>query len=145
MKKITMTLFALTMTTMLTACDVSTTQTSIGSLTQEEIKLIEQIREEYVWPSMGLATTLPTPKTKAGEIRYDEEDKFTIIVYGTSDEEHMEYISKCQKETDYTNDYVKVDNYYRATSDDGVELCVSRYKKYDVISSTYISLDVKSE
>lgn len=145
MRKNTMTLLALTMTIMLTACDTNTTQSSMETFTQEEIKLIEQIREEYSWPSIGLATTIPTPETKAGEILYDEENKFTIIVYGTSDEEHQEYINKCQKESKYTNDYVKFDDYYKATSDDGVELRVDRYKKYDVISSTYISVNIKNK
>lgn len=86
----------------------------------------ESYHETYVWPTSGMASVLPQPKSNEGSI-IDSKDLFFISVYKTSEEDYQSYIEACieqgftiEAETGSTN--------YDAYNVDGYKLSILYYK-----------------
>lgn len=76
----------------------------IFSSVNSSIKSARSKKVKYSWPTAGIATLLPQPKSEYGEIDYDSEDYFSIVVYDVSQNAFNEYTDSC-KEKGFTVDY----------------------------------------
>ncbi len=78
---------------------------------------------EITWPTSGLATLLPTPKSTFGKIITDSSEYFHIQLGKTSKDEYNDYVKACE-EKGFTNDYEKEEKYYTATNADNYEITI---------------------
>lgn len=92
------------------------------------------------WPSNGLGTMLPVPKSTLGKIINDSSDSFQIRMGDTSIDEYSKYVKSCEKKG-YTKDYNKEDKSYEAKNSKGYELEL-RYLGANVVE---ISLKVPED
>ena len=76
---------------------------------------------EYSWPTTGIATLLPKPESKYGEINSESENYFSIDVYGVSTNEFKVYIDSCKKKG-FTVDYRETSSSYYADDTNGNSL-----------------------
>lgn len=94
--------------------------------------------QTYEWPETGLATKLPKPTIKYGNIDVDSESYFMITLYKCSEEDYQNYIEKCKK-NGFTVDYYShtLDDvvYYRADDNDGYNLSTTYYLENDKYGS----------
>lgn len=144
MKKMVKMFLGLAMVTMLVGCgkgesNVEVEPTIPPSFSSLEPEEYEECTTTFTWPTMGYATRLPQPTRHTGVIDVDRADWLDFTIYGTSDEEHEDYISKCQ-EAGFVNDYERYYDDYIGYSDDGVRLRVARITKYGVVDSTWVSV-----
>ncbi len=79
------------------------------------------VSDKYTWPTMGLATLLPKPKSDYGKITTDSEDSFVAHIGKTTQQDFGEYINKVV-EKGFTIDYSKSDKRYSAKDSKGNEL-----------------------
>lgn len=92
------------------------------------IALISKPKEEkenkkagYLWPTTGIATLLPQPESKYGEISLESEDYFSIDVYSVSPGDFDSYVASC-KEKGFTVDYNGSSSSYMANDAEGNSL-----------------------
>lgn len=82
----------------------------------------EEHSKEYDWPKSGLAKMLPKPETKNGEIVFDNENHFEIVLFDGDEDEYKDYVKSCKKkgfEVDYQNtNLLDTKNYYAKNKDD---------------------------
>ena len=90
----------------------------------EETKQIES--KKYEWPDNGLLAMLPPPKSKNGEISYNDSDKGFLYVYKTSLEDYQEYIKKCESKG-FSIDIDESDNFFNAYDSGDNELKIQYY------------------
>ena len=102
----------------------------IFSSVNSSIKSARSKKVKYSWPTTGIATLLPQPKSEYGEIDYDSEDYFSIVVYDVSQNAFNEYTDSC-KEKGFTVDYKGSSSYYSAEDPAGnsLQLFYSEGKK----------------
>lgn len=96
--------------------------------------------DEFEWPTTGLGSMLPKPKSNYGKIEWNSSESFIITVGNTTIEEYDEYVKECEN-FGYTIDYIKGEENYSAKNSEGYDLDVS-YLGWNVIS---ISLKVPEE
>lgn len=78
----------------------------------------------FDWPSSGLATMLPKPKSTKGEIYANDDDRLSIDVANTSESDFADYVEQC-KEKGFTVDAGLSGSTFTAFSKEGHELRVS--------------------
>jgi DNA-directed RNA polymerase subunit RPC12/RpoP len=80
---------------------------------------------EIKWPTIGLATMLPVPKSTKGEIESDNEQfGFDAYVGGTTQADYAEYVSQCQA-LGFVEDYDNETTEYTAKNKDGYSIRIS--------------------
>lgn len=78
------------------------------------------------WPSSGLATQLPKPKSTKGEIHTNDEESLWIDIANFSESDFADYVEQC-KEKGFTVDAKSGTTSYKAYSEDGHKLDLSFY------------------
>lgn len=81
----------------------------------------ENKKTEYLWPTTGIATLLPQPESKYGEISLESEDYFSIDIYSVSPSDFDSYVASC-KEEGFTVDYNGSSSSYMANDAEGNSL-----------------------
>ena len=82
--------------------------------------------EKLDWPSTGLATKLPTPNTKYGNISLNSNEEFYADLDKVDQSDYEKYITKCQKKG-FTEESETSSGYYQAYDSEGYELRVAYY------------------
>lgn len=150
-KKILCTVMALlvvgTSGVVFTGCGSDNSKDSSSSkekTTTEAIKATNSEGEEYEeieWPSDGIASRLPEPKSKIGEIASDSSDYLQITLAGVAKSDFTQYMKDC-KTNGFTVDYDHYDDNYSAKDASGYELSLD----YDKVNQTMeIWLDAPDE
>lgn len=149
-KKILCTVMALlvvgTSGVVFTGCgsDSSESSSSKVETTTEAIKATNSEGEEYEeieWPSDGIASRLPEPKSNIGEIASDSSDYLHITLAGVAKSDFTQYMKDC-KTNGFTVDYDHYDDNYSAKDASGYELSLD----YDKVNQTMeIWLDAPEE
>lgn len=80
--------------------------------------------ETFTWPSSGLATELPKPKTNKGEISSNSDNYFHATLQETTRSDYDGYIKAC-KDAGYTDFSGEGTDYFKATAPSGAELSLS--------------------
>jgi len=93
--------------------------------------------ETFTWPSSGLATELPKPKTNKGEIYENSSDSFSATLEEVSQADYDSYVDAC-KEAGYTDFSGEGTDDFEATAPSGAKLTLSYY-------SSSKSLDIELE
>lgn len=73
------------------------------------------------WPSNGLATKVPIPKSLFGRISYNNSKQFIVDIGSTTIDDYNLYVKECEN-LGFTVDYSKSDKSYRAKNNEGYEL-----------------------
>ena len=77
----------------------------------------------FRWPSSELAQTIPEPVSDYGQISWENNDGFNIIVGNTTEEEFEAYCSDCI-DAGYVENYSRGPGYLNAEDENGNELSV---------------------
>lgn len=85
------------------------------------------------WPSSGLATLLPDPPTKKGEVYTNSDSELWAKIGECSAEQYSQYVAAC-KDKGFTVDAVNETKSYEAYSEDGHKLELSFYESGKEIS-----------
>ncbi len=93
------------------------------------------------WPTSGLATLLPDPPTKRGEIIYDDDDQFMANVAECSEGQYEEYVESCT-DKGFTTDAESTSSTYEAFSNEGYKLRLD-YSSSDEELSIYLNAPVE--
>lgn len=80
--------------------------------------------DTFTWPSSGLATELPKPKTNKGEISSNSDNYFHATLQETTHSDYDDYIKAC-KDAGYTDFSGEGTDYFKATAPSGAELSLS--------------------
>lgn len=77
----------------------------------------------FVWPTLGLSTLIPTPKSNSGVIEIESSRRLLVYVCNTTFDEYSEYIDSCI-DCGFNVDYNKGDKYFNAhdTDDNSLNL-----------------------
>ena len=92
--------------------------------------------ETYVWPTSGINTVLPQPKSDKGDI-FDTAEHFSIDVNETTEQDYVDYIDACV-EKGFTIEAVRTSMNYDAYNEDGYKLSAYYFKSSQSMS---INLD----
>lgn len=76
-----------------------------------------------LWPTSGLAESLPVPESNVGIIKRESSDSLLVYVGDTSKADYDSYVSACS-ESGFSMDYEKGDTYYHAINAEGYFLSV---------------------
>lgn len=76
------------------------------------------------WPTNGIVTILPKPKSKFGKITSDSSNYFCVKIAKTSLDDYNEYVKTCE-DNGFNVDYNKTEKKYEAKNSDGDELYLS--------------------
>ena len=79
---------------------------------------------EFEWPTYGLGTHLPTPKSNIGKISCDNSDSYIVHIGNMTIDDYSEYVKICMDQG-FTVDYRKDDDYYSAKNGGGYKLTLS--------------------
>lgn len=79
--------------------------------------------EDFEWPDIGIAATLPTPKSTWGNIFSESNDKFMCNVGKVTKSDYQAYIKECYN-SGYKNDYQKTEHSFTAFDDNDSELTI---------------------
>ena len=82
--------------------------------------------ETFTWPSSGLATELPKPKTNKGEIYENSSESFSATLKEVSQADYDSYVVAC-KEAGYTDFSGEGTDDFEATAPSGAKLTLSYY------------------
>lgn len=97
--------------------------------------------KELSWPTMGLATLIPTPSSLKGNISYDQTDMFRAKIVDFDKDMFNAYVDECI-DLGFTEDHSRTDNRYSATDANGNELQISFNSDFNYIN---ISIDGPDE
>lgn len=90
--------------------------------------------EDFEWPDIGIAATLPTPKSTWGNIFSESNDEFMCNVGKLTKSDYQAYVKKCY-DAGYKNDYQKTSYSFTAFDDNDSELTIyfmDSVKKMDI-------------
>ncbi|MCD7892301.1 MAG: hypothetical protein LUG60_01240 [Erysipelotrichaceae bacterium] len=76
-----------------------------------------KVDSTYTWPTSGLGTLLPEPKSNVGTITTDSSNSFTVYVGESTEEDISNYINECIKagfDVDYSKDSTSLYAYNEA-------------------------------
>lgn len=79
---------------------------------------------EYEWPRSEIAKLLPQPKSTTGKLNWDNSTGFNIDIAKTTKGQYKDYVNACC-DNDFTVDYSKGDDYYRAKDQNGYNLSLN--------------------
>lgn len=82
-------------------------------------------REAFSWPKTNIGTKLPTPKSTTGVNFIEDDDKLSIDVCDTNDEQYAAYIDAVL-EKGFTVDYRRSDGWFKGETKDGYSVRISR-------------------
>ena len=96
------------------------------------------------WPTIGLATLLPTPPSSVGEIIIDSDSQFNANICEMDYDTYTQYVADCQA-AGFTVDYSSYDTVYDADNENGDSLRLE-YLGFNTMNiSMYASDDETSE
>lgn len=78
----------------------------------------------FTWPTSGIATELPKPKTNKGEINSNSDDHFYATLQEVVPSDYDDYIKAC-KDEGYTDFSGEGTDYFKAKAPSGAELSLS--------------------
>ena len=78
----------------------------------------------FTWPTSGIATELPKPKTNKGEISSNSDDYFDATLQEVTHSDYHDYIKAC-KDANYTDFSGEGTDYFEAKAPSGAELSLS--------------------
>ena len=99
-------------------------------------EIISNDDDKFVWPTSGINTVLPKPKSDKGGI-IDSTDSFFLWVDDTSEQDYIDYVDACV-ENGFIIDAERTSTTYDAYNGDGYRLSTSYYKSS---KSMHIDLD----
>lgn len=91
----------------------------------------------FTWPTSGIATELPKPKTNKGSINENSAESFSATLNEISQADYDDYVTAC-KEANYTDFSDEGTDDFEATAPSGAKLTLSYY-------SSSKSLDIELE
>lgn len=91
----------------------------------------------FTWPTSGIATELPKPKTNKGSINENSAESFSATLNEISQADYDDYVTAC-KEANYTDFSGEGTDDFEATAPSGAKLALSYY-------SSSKSLDIELE
>ncbi len=94
-----------------------------------------KVNGTFTWPTIGLATLLPTPDTNVGTISIDTHIQFNAWIGETSFDDYNAYVNLCI-ENGFDVDYSNHEKVYSADNADGVSLRL----EYQGFNTMYISM-----
>ncbi len=97
------------------------------SFVNNNLSIILQAPEnlsEISWPTSGIASLLPTPKSNLGKIIIDSSNSFKIEIGNTSKEEFNNYVKDCQNKG-FNIDYSNKEDYYYAKNNEGYTININ--------------------
>lgn len=77
--------------------------------------------KEIEWPTNGLGAILPAPKSKLGNISWNNSTTFIVHIGNTTISDYNEYIKTCENRG-FTNDYSKSNKSFSAYNSEGYKL-----------------------
>lgn len=92
--------------------------------------------ETFTWPRDGLSSVIPQPESNKGYIVVDNEDRFSVEVYKTSQKDYENYLAACQVEG-FTIDSAKGTTKYEAYNEEGYHISLIYFD-----SKNNLSIDV---
>lgn len=99
-----------------------------------------KVNGELVWPTMGLATTLPDPHKAKGSIAVDSASQFTAYVGEMDKAAYDAYVAQCI-EKGFDVDYSRGDTSFNAENGQGDSL----HLEYQGFNTMYVSLYAPKE
>lgn len=99
---------------------------------------IKEANATFEWPSTGIALQVPEPPTNKGEIKFNDDQYFSLKVRGIDQSQYETYISEC-KDKGFTIDNEKNSDLYEAYNGEGYHLQLFYYS-----SSTDLTIDVEA-
>lgn len=99
-----------------------------------------KVNGTFTWPTIGLATLLPTPKTNVGTINIDTSIQFNAWIGETSFDDYNTYVNQCI-ESGFNVGYSNSEKVFSADNADGVSLRLE-YQGFDTM---YISMYAPDE
>lgn len=84
------------------------------------------------WPTVGLATLLPTPSGNEGEITVDSSSQFNAYICNMNMDAYNQYVADCQN-AGFIVDYSNEERYYDADNENGDSLRIT-YEGFNTIS-----------
>ncbi len=75
----------------------------------------------FTWPTSGIATKIPAPKSTLGKFSYEDATSFYLTVGETTRDDYDAYVGECAA-AGFTVDYIKGDDYYYADDAEGNHL-----------------------
>lgn len=104
--------------------------------TQYELVVKEtKIKGDITWPSAGMSTLIPVPKSTVGSISVDSSSQFVAYVGEMTEEEFKAYTEECIAKG-FQYDYSKGDTYFDGRDHNGDHIHLS----YGGVNTMYISL-----
>ncbi len=88
---------------------------------------------EIEFPTKGLASLLPIPKSNMGEIEWDNSDSVYIYIGNFKEDDYNDYVKSCS-EKGFDIDYQKGDDYYYADDINGNRLNLNYYKDRNIMA-----------
>lgn len=89
--------------------------------------------KSLAWPTSGLATLLPDPPTKKGEVIVNSDDAFSATISNCDESQYNAYVESC-KQKGFTTDAESMTQSYEAYTEDGNHLRLSYYSSSKEIS-----------
>ena len=99
--------------------------------------------KELEWPTMGVATRIPKPKSSMGKVVDDSSNAYHVYVNNMTTYDFDNYVKEC-KEKGFVVDYVKNDTSYEAKNSSGYRLNVS-YTGNNIVSILIQTPEKKEE
>lgn len=93
----------------------------------------------YTWPSIGMATLIPQPKSSLGMIDNDSSSSFSIIVGDITIDDFNAYVEECIA-AGFTQDHDRREKYYYAKDANGNSLSIE-YKGLNQMSIEVYNYD----
>ena len=102
----------------------------------------EEQGEGFEWPDdSDLASLLPDPKAKSGEVTYDSSSSFDVEIKDYTEKQFKDYVKEC-KEKGFKVDYTSWEDYFSAKNKDGYSLSIDYDKDKNTMSiSVYAPSD----
>lgn len=88
--------------------------------------------DAYEWSDSALADMLPKPDMRVVQVDYEDEDLYSIYVFGASQQDFETYVQTC-KDSGFDQSDADSETYYSATNDAGYEVTMD----YTSVSETY--------
>lgn len=99
-----------------------------------------KVNGTFTWPTMGLATLIPTPKTTVGTINIDTSIQFNAWIGETSLDDYNTYVNQCI-ECGFDIGYSNSEKVFSADNADGISLRL----EYQGFNTMYISMYASKE
>lgn len=99
--------------------------------------------ETYVWPTIGLATMIPQPKSSIGSISIDSSSHFYAYIGETVPEDYNAYVDNCI-EYGFDVDHSRGENVFTADNENGDSLRIE-YEGFRTMSISIYAADEEDE